>query len=378
MFSHPFLLPLPRIFYELFMYRLLYSILFCVAVICSFGACSGNNDGNDGGRSYLIKGSVTLDSTFVANNQLVLYTDNHRILQQDTLRLTSEGTFEFEGSTNSVDELYLCDERGELCRFYASGDMVVDLSLTMGEQGARVKYLSQSTDTINGWLQEQKTLFEGQSTSICHLLMDSLIRNHPNDLRVTLLLRDQMTLLEDSLYIRQSLGSLSDEAKPEWMKKSIDNTLKEMGSGRKVFSHRLLGAAFELSDTIIDLSTSRPDYMLVYFWADYSQPSVDSLRTLAKLLETDYDNKRVSFLSCCLHAQDSASWRLRSNFLPGNHTWVQGGFSDPRMRAWNIQEVPSIILMDMYCNQQQRDVWGAELRKALDRIPNRIGYQKKN
>lgn len=360
-----------------FMYRLLYSILFSVVALCSWVACTGNGGDGDGGRAYLVKGSVLLDSTFVGNNQLVLYTDNHRSLQHDTLRLSTEGNFEFEGHTNGLDELYLCDERGELCRFYATGDMQVDLSLTMGEQGARVKYLTQATDTINGWLQEQKALFDGQSNSICHLLMDSLIRIHPNDLRVTLLLRDQMPLLNDSLYIRQSLGSLSDEAKPEWMKKSIDNTLKEMGSGRKGGSRRLLGAAFELADTIIDLSVSRPDYMLVYIWADYSQESVDTLRALSKALENEYDNKRVSFLSCCLHAVDSMSWKIRTNYLTGSHTWVKGGFSDPRMRAWSVQQVPSVILMDMYCNQTQRDIWGEELYRALDRLPNRLNYQKK-
>ena len=151
-----------------------------------------------------------------------------------------------------------------------------------------------------------------------------------------------------------------------------------MGSGKTGGSRRLMAPSFELPDTIIDLSVTRSDYMLVCIWADYSRASIDSMRVLANLIDREYDHKRVTFLSCCLHASDSASWQSHARFVPGSHAWIKGGMSDMRMRAWNVQEVPSVILMDMYCNQQQRNVWGGELRNALDRIPTRVGYQKKN
>ena len=347
-----------------------------LAFLCS---CGLGGESKDDGRAYLVKGTVSLDSAWVANNKLVLFSDNHRSLQQDTIELSKDGMFEFEGHTNGIDELYLCGEKGELCRFYVSGDMEVNLSVIATEaEGVKVKFLGEQRDSINNWLAEKASLFEGQSANICRLLMDSLIKEAPSDIRVTLLLRDKMPLIEDSLYIRQCLGSLKDEAKPDWMKMSIDQKLNVMGSGKKInLSRRLLAPVFEMKDTTIDLSATRSDYMLVVLWADYSKPSIDTLRAYANLIASEYDHKRVSFLSCCLHAEDSAMFRIRTNFLDGNHTWVKGGFSDMRMRAWNIQEVPSVILMDMYCNQMQKNVWGADLRKALDRIPNRVGYQKK-
>lgn len=361
------------------MNRFIFWIMMSVSALCLLCTCGMGGEGKDEGRAYLVKGTVSLDSAWVKNDKLVLFADNHRALQQDTIVLTKDGTFEYEGHTNGFDELYLCGEKGELCRFYASGDMEVNLSIIATEaEGVKVKYLGEQHDTINNWLSEKSALFEGQTNAICRLLMDSLIKENPGDMRVTLLLRDKLAVLEDSLYIRQSLGSIRDEAKPDWMKNSIDQTLNVMGSGKKVnINRRLLNATFEAKDTVIDLSAGRSDYMLVYFWADYNKPSIDTLRAYAHMIASEYDHKRVSFLSCCLHAEDSAMFRIRTNFLDGNHTWVKGGFSDMRMRAWNIQEVPSVILMDMYCNQMQKNVWGAELRKALDRIPNRIGYQKK-
>lgn len=354
-------------------------IIMCVVLSCILHACGNGHEGDEDGRTYLVRGAISVDSTLVLDNHLVLFTDNHRTMRTDTIRVEKDGTFLFEGhGTSGVDELYLCNEDGELCRFYASGDMEVNLSLTNKEPGVLTVEYAQNSDSINGWLQEKKDFLSGKDRLYSRALLDSLLRNYPTDIRVALLLREQMPVINDSLYVRQSLGSLKDVAKPDWMKKSIDQMLHAMGSGKTTYSRRLQTSAFELPDTIIDLSTSRSDYLLVYFWADYSKTSIDTLRALSRLIDLEYDHKRVSFLSCCLYAQDSAMWKLYSGYMPGNHTWVKGGFSDPRMRAWNIQVVPSIILMDMYCNQQQRDVWGAELRKALDRIPNRIGYQKKN
>ncbi len=354
-------------------------VVLCTLSMLVFGSCGNGGADGDGGETYLVKGTLSADSTYVFGNKLVLFTDNHRALTMDTIRIAKDGSFEHEGQTNGLDELYLCNDEGELCRFYASGNMEVNMTIVGSqEEGVKVEY-QQQADSINAWLQHQKALLDGKVRNISRSTIDSLIRNYPTDVRVTLLLREQMAAFNDSLYIRQCLGSLKDAAKPDWIKKSIDVTLSAMGSGKKnPNNRRLQTATFELADTIIDLSTSRSDYLLVCFWADYSKPSIDTLRALAKLIDTEYDHKRVTFMSCCLHAEDSAMWRIRTNFLNGNHTWVKGGFSDPRMRAWNVQQVPGVILMDMYCNQQQRNVWGDELRKALDRLPNRIGYQKKN
>lgn len=360
------------------MNRSIFWLLLSFSALCGLWSCGKGGDAENQGQAYKVKGTVMLDSTWLTHGKLVLFTDNHRTLREDTIELTPEGTFEYEGHTLGLDELYLCGEQGEVCRFYASGNMEVNLSVTSSEeQGVSVKFVETPLDSVNAWLQEHGN-FESTSPRAIKERVESLISANPNDIRVSLLLRNQLPALNDSLYVRQTLGSLKEEAKPDWLKKSFDATLSAMGSGKNItYNRRLLNAAFEAKDTLIDLAASRSDYMLVCFWSDYSKPSIDTLRTLANLISKEYEGKRLSFLSCCLHAEDSAMWRVRTNFLDGQHTWVKGGFSDMRMRAWNIQQVPSVILMDMYCNQMQKDVWGGELRRALDRVPNRIGYQKK-
>lgn len=348
-----------------------------LVALCCLLSCGKGVDTEDSGHAYTVKGTIMLDSIWQTNGKLTLFADNHRVLRRDTIALSPDGTFEYIGHSIGLDELYLCGEQGEICRFYASGDMEVNLSVTYSaEMGISVKYMETPLDSINPWLQE-KAQFEDKSASAIKEKVESLVAANPNDVRVTLFLRDQLSALNDSLYVRQTLGGLKDEAKPDWLKKSLDATLSVMGSGKKVFNRRLLNAAFEALDTIVDLSATRSDYMLVCFWADYSKPSIDTLRALANLISEEFDHKRVTFMSCCLHAEDSTMWRYRVHFLDGQHTWVKGGFSDMRIRAWNIQQVPSVLLMDMYCNQMQKDVWGDELRKALERMPNRIGYQKK-
>lgn len=358
------------------MNRFILPFFLVMTTICSLWSCSKGEDSEKIGQPYVVKGTVMLDSSWVVNNKLVLYADNHRSLKIDTIDLSPDGSFVFEGQASGLEELYLCGEQGEICRFYASGDMEVNLSITSSaEYGVKTQFVGSPRDSINGWLQENKEKLN--SDSDCRQLLESEIAANPMDVRIALLLRDQLELINDSLYVRQTLGSLKDEAKPSWLKKSFDATLSVIGSGKKVYNRRLLNAAFEAQDTIIDLAATRANYMLVCFWADYSLPSIDTLRALAKLVSEEYDHKRLSFMSCCLHADDSLMWRYRVNFLDGHHTWVKGGFSDPRMRAWNIQQVPSVILMDMYCNQMQKNVWGNELRRALDRVPNHLGYQKK-
>lgn len=359
------------------MNRFILPLFLVMTTLCGLWSCSKGDDSEKLGQPYMVKGTVMLDSSWVVNNKLVLFADNHRALKMDTIELSPEGSFEFEGHTLGLDELYLCGEQGELCRFYASGGMEVNLSVTVSaENGVKTQFLASSLDSINGWLQENSGIIKNDAKE-CRQWLETKIAENPMDVRLALLLRDQLELINDSLYIRQTLGGLKDEAKPDWLKKSFDATLSAMSAGKNNFNRRLLNATFETKDTIIDLSTSRSDYMLVCFWADYSKPSIDTLRALANLLSKEYEGKRLSFMSCCLHAEDSAMWRIRINFLDGQHTWIKGGFSDSRMRAWNIQQVPSVILMDMYCNQMQKNVWGGELRKALDRVPNRIGYQKK-
>ena len=180
------------------MHRSYKYILMCAVILSILAACgSGNEDGEDG-RTYLVRGTVAVDSTLVVGNRLVLVSDNHRTMRFDTIRVEKDGTFLFEGhNTSGVDELYLCNEGGELCRFYASGDMEVNLTLKNEEAGVLKVEYQQNGDSINGWLQEKNAMLDSLSRTNSRRALDSLIRSNPFDLRVMLLLRDQIPAMHD-------------------------------------------------------------------------------------------------------------------------------------------------------------------------------------
>lgn len=361
------------------MNRLFFWSVCCLSLFCILLSCNSGAEGEIYEGTFQLKGTLQCDSTLRAVNQLVLFTDNHRRLSYDTINVAPDGTFEFEGPVSGLSELYLCSDRGEYCRFYAGEDMQVSVTITASvAEGVAVSYKDQPTDTINAWLMEKASLFEEKNSAACCQEIEKLVDSNPSDIRNTILLRDQLAAIQDSLFVRQRLGSIQEVAKPEWLRKSIDAELSVLGLDKADRQNRRLKTVtFESPDTIIGLATSHSDYLLVCFWAENSPASIDSMRTFSRLVSSEYEGKRVSFLSCCLYAKDSAAWNLHTRSVDGMHTWVKGGFSDERMRAWNVTRMPSVILMDMYCNRTQKDVWGDRLRKALDRIPNRVGFQKK-
>lgn len=342
-----------------------------MALFLVIAACGKGGEEQDQGRTYVVSGVVETDSTISLEN-LMLYADNHSSLRVDTIELDAGHRFESQLRTAGFDELYLCSDAGELCRFYATEGMEVEVSLTMGEQGLVTRFLPTATDSINAWLQQMDSLFIGQKETRLHDIMDSVTAQRDTSLRPALLLRNHVLEFQDSLYVRRLLGGMPASAKPEWLVKSIDHQLNEVYAGKR-HSRRLEAVSFDVKDDSIpyNLDDPRSDYLLICFWANYSLASIDSLKMIEKMLKDDYADKRVQFLSCCLHASDSTWWTLRTLNMQGRHTWIKGGMGDSRMSDWGIREVPSVILLDMYNNQQIRNEWGAPLRRSLDRLPKK-------
>lgn len=357
------------------MKKLIFNILVIFA-LALLGACGRKGDSQDQGRTYRVTGRFEADSLTVSDS-LMLYADNHRSLRVDTIVLDAAHSFVSEFRTVGFDELYLCGNEGELCRFYATEGMEVAFSVSRSDDGLEARFEPTPTDSINAWMQVMDSLFSDQKESRRHEIMDSLVAARDTSLRPALLLRDHLMEFEDSVYVRRLLGGLVASAKPEWLMKSIEHLLDEK-SALKDRSRRYKAVSFDMKNdsVLFNFGDSRTDYLLVCFWADFSPESADSLKMLSKLLKENYAEKRLQLVTCCLHASDSAWWTGQLADMPGRHTWVKGGFSDPRISDWNIQQVPSVLLLDMYNNQQQRNAWGEKLRKSLDRIPKKYNNTK--
>lgn len=358
---------------------LLYYLLFML-FWAGLAACGGDGASNQV-STYQVHGRVVADSTLLQSDSLwlsnlMLYADNHSSMRADTISLDSELSFDCQMKTVGFDELYLCSDAGELCRFYATEGMEVEVLLQQQEHGFDAIFSPTATDSINPWLQAMDRRLDVKSEPLRHAVMDSLVALPDSSLRTTLLLRDHLMQFQDSVYVRRLLGGMATSAKPEWLMQSIEHILNEK-SHEKNNTRRLSHASLQvLNDSVpLDMSVSRTDYLLLYFWADFSEASVDSLQALTTLLKKDYAEKRLRLVTCCLHAPDSAWWKLQIADADGQHTWLQGGMSDPRVVSWGVHSAPFLVLADMYNNQTQRNVWGASLRKALDRLPKRLNQK---
>jgi hypothetical protein len=331
-----------------------------------------DREGGHTERAYTVEGMISVDSTVILD-RLVLYTDRHVALDFDSIDLTPQHTFEHQGTTHGLNELFLCSDGGELCRFYATGNCGVLLKLTVQDEKLKATFDPSQGDSINPWLQEQ-------TENLAQLLgpekkrtIDSLCHLHPTDVRPALLLRDHIEVLNDSIFVRRCLGAFGSETVPDWLIKSIDQILDD--SSRKPNNNRRLSpCTIQTDSTTFDFSASRSDYLLVYIWSDYSQSSIDSLKVVAHLVNEEYDMKRLQLVTLCLASPDSIWWKQQTQDIDGLHTWLPAGFSDERMRKWNIKDVPTVIVCDMYNNQQLRNEWGQKLRATLGRIPNRSSF----
>lgn len=334
-------------------------------------SCSSNAE-HSSESEYNVQLSLATDSTVVADS-MYIFIDNHQDISVDTLLLSENRSATYTGTTEGIDELFLLSHNGiELCHFYAIAGGNVDINISGKADSLVIDYTSPS-DTINSWLQNLKTATDSTITlsDLAHKTLDSLRNCGETELRTTLLLRDLMPDLRDSIYVRRYLGGIPNDAKPEWLIKSIDHQYPQLRSTSD--KGRLTAAQFQMQDTLIAINTSsRSDYMLLYFWADYSQQSVDSLKALTKRIKKKYSDKRLMLLTFCISAPDSTWWNNQVDSLDfGHHTLLPGGFADHRIADWAIDKVPYTLITDMFTNIQNRDIWDEELTKALTRIPKR-------
>lgn len=348
-------------------------IFLVLLIVCwQFFGCSSNNDTQS---EYNVQVTFDTDSTVVTDN-LCIFVDNHQYIAVDTITLDSNRTATFASHTDDTDELYLMSGNGiELCHFYATAKGRIEVNISGKADSLVIDYTSPS-DTINSWLQRLESITDStlSTKEIAIRSLDSLKECGENKLRTTLLLRDFMPYLGDSIYVRRYLGGISDKDKPEWLVKCIDHQYPQLRSVSDL--GRLSAAQFQMHDTLVNINTSsRSDYMLLYFWGDYSQSSIDSLKTLSKRVDKDYSDKRIVFVSFCVSAPDSTWWKDHIKGLPvGHHALINGGLADPRISNWHIDQIPYNLVTDMFTNIQNRNCWNDDLMKALNRIPRRSNY----
>lgn len=354
-------------------------LILSLIIIFAFVASCSKNDSEGIAESYSLVGSSTIDSV------LYLYIDKHGTLEHHKL-VVNAGKFEFHGKTTDVDELMLLDNRGWSTAVFATKGARIELSI---DSAHCVTILG---DSLNVRFAEIVARLDTLGGNDLKCDLDSICLQYRHTLLSSLVLRERLSLVSDSVFLRQCMGRLGAEAKPAWMVNAIERLFDSQGDHLKR-NVRLnpLPVWRTASDSIFDFSESRMNATYIYFWAEHSQLSLDSMKNIVPLaikygmheyfdtwksLDKSRKPKRVDVLTVCLNAKDSASWLKQIDGLPGEHILLQDGLSNPVLKSWRINKIPYNIIIDRFSNIQDSYRWGKDLQDAIEKMPNNFSVQK--
>ena len=338
--------------------RSILSILVFGLSIISLGSCSDSQRKVVEGVPYTLAGTLWQDSTTI-DSVVTLIVDRHELSytkDDDSIPVVQEialpvvdGHFSYKGHAPvDVDELYLYDQHNHVVRLYATSGVTLQVNI----------------------LQDGSVEQTGMDTT---------------EMVTSLIFRDSIPLISDSLYIRRVLGRIPESAKPAWFNKSVDRILDQQyrNDGRDM---RLPRVSLVTPDTVFPVLGNRTESLLLLFWSSDNAASTDSLKLLKKIAQdyglhqyTDHFLKtkspsrrsahRIVLTSVCMNVPDSASWNSLVKDLPGHHTILSGGFAHPLAVKCNVQQLPAVVLVDRFGNYQISNVWNDELYKWLDKTP---------
>ena len=354
------------------MKSILYNLLLLSGILmCQ--ACGDTDQGHTDSRPYTLTGSLWRPMSHTgqataADSVVTLIIDRHHEVytdKDDTLPAYQvvklpvvAGQFSYRGTTPvDADELYLYDSHGHVARLY-------------GTPGATLHVEIDSLGGIHQW---------GSDTTALHR---------------TLALRDSIPYIEDSLRVRQQLGSMPASAKPEWLMRSINEQLNLRWAqlGKR---HRLSRQELHLGDSLFRLPNNKPESVVLFFWSDQIPASIDSLQLL-RAIARDYGLyeyadtfakeksptrskriRRIDLMSLCVHTSDSSAWRRQVHGLPGKHLVLPGGLAHPLATFAQVDRLPWILILDRFGNYQAHDVWGHSLYEVLDKTPHNTELNRK-
>ena len=362
----------------------------CVSALCGMmSSCSSPEGRIATGEPYVLTGTLWQDSLTVDSCVTILIDRHTECLtgEGDTLAAFEavtvpvvRGAFSYQGKVPyDVDELTLIDQHEHVARFYAASGSRIDIRIV---EGGGVEY--SASDTLNHWLSVMNSMLGAIDADARKQEVDSVCRLFPADVRSTLMLREAMPMIGDSVFVRRALGRLQEAAKPEWLMEDVNYRFDYL-SHSKDKNFRLPKYEVQLPDTTYSLQATRAESLVLLFWAECDSASVDSLRVFRQIARDYglYDNadtfaneksptrskhaRRIELMSVCLGASDSASWLAAVDGIPGKHVWAKDGFANLIAVTCMVGRLPAIYCFDRYSNYQCDDKWGTSMYDYLNR-----------
>lgn len=361
-------------------------MLLCAVCMLS---CNDTDRHAADGKPYHLSGRIVGDS-ITTDSCLTLFVDRHSnyvtaggdsVEAFEAVELpVVNGSFSYAGNVPvDVDELTLSGQGlGSISLFAESGsDIQIEVT------GNRQASFSES-DTLNHWISLHRSQLLDMDKDLKRRSIDSLCQVHRTEIRAALLLREMMTDVNDSIFMRRMLGKIDAAAKPGWLMQDINERFDIM-SHKLDRNFRLPKLDIPTADSVFSLQASRSEALVLYFWADYDSASIDSMKVLREIARDyglyEYANtyykeksakksrhpRRIEIMTVCLHASDSASWLSTLGKMPGRHAWLQGGFAHMLPTSCLVSELPVIYCFDRFSNYQNHGKWNKDLYSILDR-----------
>lgn len=368
------------------------SVIITLQIVAS---CSSNSESESSrGEEYTIFGMVWQDSLSKGSDMKVLV-DKHGSFYEEDLPVLS-GRFIFKNATYDADEVYLVDNLGRSVKVYAIGGAQIEVNIDSLYHASFI-----GPDSLNIQLRQAASVLDSLR-NLPYVKEDSIKafvnrvgEKYAGTLVPSLLVQERMRVINDSIFVRQFMGSLSDKSKPNWLVDNIELQFdnKGMRTKKNVRLSPLPKFATNVDTVIFDMKESRMNSNFLYFWAEYDSTSVDSLKMLEQIAKQfgmhqyadTYKSKgpndrpkRIDINTICMYAKDSASWHKLIDKLPGTHILLQDGFANPVLKSWNVNRLPYNIIIDRFSNLQECYLWGKELREVLEKQPNNFSVKINN
>ena len=365
-----------------FIHRYITSSMSALLLLTSLVAC-GNSKKKSAASNNIVRPELSyhIQGEYrgkADDDRLLVYTDHHSHMAVDTLQIV-KGQFEWQGKTADIAEICIVTPRKKHLRMYAHGGMQGRIVIDSLD---RLFFVD--ADTLNRPLEQYKAQIDTALLSIRRDMIDSICRTLPASFVSSLLLRDRLESVSDSLLARRCLGHLSWEVKPHWFVEQI-NDIMDRGWKLHNKSRRLKSFDFTAADSaVVSVNSQTPNSTILYFWADYDEKSVKQLQSLDSIarsaglykyekefVQKKKKTKRLRILTFCLHAADSAAWRKTIRQIPGEHIWLKEGWNHPAVQEWDVEQLPGLLLIDRYAQVQERNIFSTELNKKVERLPEK-------
>ncbi|MDO4511195.1 MAG: hypothetical protein Q4B68_05185 [Bacteroidales bacterium] len=262
--------------------------------------------------------------------------------------VASNNYFEFEGMSPAPALVLIYDAQNRMLAHFVMEDG--DHMQLRGDATDLLGIEVKGEDVNERWyqfIQQHRSEYQDASRSSLDAAIEKYVKENPSDLLSTLLLVADFSQLNNQQKMKQLLGGIEADAKPEWLLKAYQRLVE-----RRPKSSSKIGSMLLMEDTgdFASINTTTSRSTLLYLWVN-STAHNGEMATLKQLSEEIGDTDRLQICDIYIDA-DTASWRgyTRNDGSTWRHFWAPEGPLNPQLRSLSIASTPLYVVTDSLGN----------------------------